>query len=45
VKYLFVLAIVFSLTLIWQTASLEERNSNLKSVEHEEIVVIPPQAT
>lgn len=45
VKYLFALAVAFSLTLYWQSARLEDRSIQLKSVEHEEAVMIPPQAT
>jgi hypothetical protein len=45
VKYLFALAIAISLTLIWQTYSLEENAASLESVGHEEVVTIPPQAT
>ena len=33
-KYLFALAIALSLTLVWQTASLENRASELQSVEN-----------
>jgi hypothetical protein len=46
VKYLFALGIALSLTLAWQTASLENRSSELQSVENEEAIrAVPPQAT
>jgi hypothetical protein len=45
VRYLLALAIAFSLTVIWQTLSLEQRDGALKSVEQQETVNIPPQAS
>jgi hypothetical protein len=45
VKYLLALAIAFSLTLVWQAWSLEHRDGTLKSVEQQESVSIPPQAS
>lgn len=44
-KYILVLAIAISLTVVWQTQSLEQGTASLKSVGQEEIVAIPPQAT
>jgi hypothetical protein len=45
VKYLLVLAIAFSLTIVWQSMSLDARDATLKSVEQQEIVKVPPQAS
>jgi len=45
VKYLLALAIALSLTVIWQALSLEQRDAALKSVEQQETVNIPPQAS
>ncbi|MEJ2402751.1 MAG: hypothetical protein P8171_00455 [Candidatus Thiodiazotropha sp.] len=45
-KYLFVLAIAFCMTLIWQTSSIAERTPNLQSFEQEQVIIrTPPQAT
>ncbi|MEN8178368.1 MAG: hypothetical protein ABFS39_07055 [Pseudomonadota bacterium] len=44
-KYLFALVVAISLTLVWQTQSLENGEASLKSVGQEEVVTIPPQAT
>ncbi|MET0089484.1 MAG: hypothetical protein ABW068_05570 [Candidatus Thiodiazotropha sp.] len=45
-KYLFVLAIAFCMTLIWQTSNIAERTPNLQSYEQEQIIIrTPPQAT
>jgi hypothetical protein len=45
VKYLLALAIAFSLTVVWQALSLEQRDAALRSVEQQETVSIPPQAS
>jgi hypothetical protein len=44
-KYLLALAIAFSLTVVWQTFSLEQRDAALKSVDQQETSSIPPQAS
>ncbi len=45
-KYLFVLAVAFCVTLIWQTASIADRTPNLQSFESKkEIIIREPQAT
>ncbi|MGD8587241.1 MAG: hypothetical protein PVG22_00280 [Chromatiales bacterium] len=44
-KYLLALAIAFSLTVVWQSLSLEHRDAALKSVEQQETSSIPPQAS
>ena len=44
-KYLFVLAIAFSLTIVWQAMSLDARDATLKSVEQQEAIKVPPQAS
>ena len=45
-KYLFVLAVAFCVTLIWQTASIAERTPNLQSFESKkEVIIKEPQAT
>jgi hypothetical protein len=46
VKYLFVLAVAFGVTLIWQTAIIADRTPNLQSFESKkEIIIREPQAT
>lgn len=44
-KYLFVLAIAFCLTIIWQTYSIADRTPNLQSFENKEVIIKTPQAT
>ena len=44
-KYFFVLAIAFSLTLVWQTVNLETQAKNLKSVEYEQTLNKLPEKT
>jgi hypothetical protein len=45
VKYLLALAIVFLMTIVWQSISLEQRDAALKSVEQQEIANTPPQTS
>jgi hypothetical protein len=45
VKYLLALTIAFSLTVVWQVLSLEQRDAALRSVEQQEQTSIPPQAS
>jgi hypothetical protein len=45
VKYLFVLAVAFCLTIIWQTYSIADRTPNLQSFENKEVIIKTPQAT
>jgi hypothetical protein len=46
VKYLFVLAVAFCVTLVWQTASIADRTPNLQSFESKkEVIIKEPQAT
>ncbi|MCU7846027.1 MAG: hypothetical protein KZQ93_19505 [Candidatus Thiodiazotropha sp. (ex Monitilora ramsayi)] len=44
-KYLFVLAVAFSLTIIWQTSNIADRTPNLQSFENKEVIIKTPQAT
>ncbi|MCU7811939.1 MAG: hypothetical protein KZQ77_11995 [Candidatus Thiodiazotropha sp. (ex Notomyrtea botanica)] len=44
-KYLFVLAVAFSLTVVWQTSIIADRTPNLQSFEDKEVVIKTPQAT
>ncbi|MES9968887.1 MAG: hypothetical protein ABW092_02565 [Candidatus Thiodiazotropha sp.] len=44
-KYLFVLAIAFCLTLAWQTSNIAKRTPNLQSFEQEQVIIKTPQAT
>ena len=44
-RYLLALAIAFTLTVVWQTISLEDHANNLQRVEHEEAVTLPADAT
>ena len=44
-KYLLVLAIAFSLTVIWQASSIADRTPNLQSFENKEVIIKAPQAT
>ena len=44
-KFLLALAIAFSLTVVWQVMSLEQRDAALRSVEQQEQVSVPPQAS
>ena len=44
-KYLVVLALAFTLTLVWQTIDLEKQSRNLKSVEYEQVLKSQPGTT
>jgi hypothetical protein len=47
VKYLFVLAVAFCVTIIWQSANIADRTPNLQSFEDKDKVIVkePRQAT
>ncbi|MEJ2611270.1 MAG: hypothetical protein P8179_14600 [Candidatus Thiodiazotropha sp.] len=44
-KFLFLLAFAFCVTLYWQTSSIAERTPNLQSFEQEQVILKAPQAT
>ena len=45
-KYLVVLAVAFSATVIWQASSIADRTPNLQSFENKkEVIIKEPQAT
>jgi hypothetical protein len=46
VKYLFLLALAFCMTLVWQTANIADRTPNLQSFENKkEVIIREPQAS
>ncbi|MCG8108525.1 MAG: hypothetical protein JAY65_17665 [Candidatus Thiodiazotropha endolucinida] len=44
-KYLFMLAIAFCMTLFWQTSNIADRTPNLQSFEQEQVIIKKPQAS
>lgn|GEM_PF-3943060 len=44
-KYLVLLTLAFSLTLVWQAIDLEKQSKSLKSVEYEQVFKSQPGTT